>query len=164
MTNPKPLADIRILAIESYGAGPWATLQLADLGAEVIKIESPAVGDISRYVPPGVKDGDSLFYQCLNRNKKSICLDLKSQQGMAALYRLLPAVDVLFANPRGDMPEKLGITYAHLKKYNRKLVCCFLSGYGRVGPRQNHPGYESASYARVLLPRQSLMGGNTGKC
>jgi crotonobetainyl-CoA:carnitine CoA-transferase CaiB-like acyl-CoA transferase len=60
MKNPKPLSDLRVLAIESYGAGPWATLQLADLGAEVIKIESPRGGDVSRYVPPGAKEGDSL--------------------------------------------------------------------------------------------------------
>jgi crotonobetainyl-CoA:carnitine CoA-transferase CaiB-like acyl-CoA transferase len=68
MKNQKPLADIRVLAIEPYGAGPRATLQLADLGAEILKIESPA-GDVSRYIPPGAKDGDSLFYQCFNRNK-----------------------------------------------------------------------------------------------
>jgi crotonobetainyl-CoA:carnitine CoA-transferase CaiB-like acyl-CoA transferase len=147
MKNPQPLADIRVLAIESYGAGPWATLQLADLGAEIIKIEPPPVGDVSRYVPPGAKDGDSLFYQCLNRNKKSICLDLKSKKGMEALYRLLPSVDVLFANPKGNMPDKLGITYEHLKEYNRKLVCCFLTGYGRVGPRQSHPGYDYLAQA-----------------
>ena len=138
----KPLSDIRVLAIESYGAGPWATLQLADLGAEVIKIESPPAGDISRYVPPGAKDGDSLFYQCLNRGKKSITLDLQSQRGKEAFFRLLPAMDVLFANPKGTMPEKMGITYEALKKYNERLVCCFLTGYGRVGPRKAHPGYD----------------------
>jgi len=156
MKNPKPLADIRVLAIESYGAGPWATLQLADLGAEIIKIEPPPVGDVSRYVPPGAKDGDSLFYQCLNRNKKSISLDLKSLKGMEALYRLLPSVDVLFANPKGSMPDKLGITYEHLKKYNPKLVCCFLTGYGRVGPRQSHPGYD---YLAQALSGIVWMGG-----
>ena len=156
MKNPKPLADIRVLAIESYGAGPWATLQLADLGAEIIKIESPSVGDVSRYVPPGAKDDDSLFFQCLNRNKKSITLDLKTQKGMEALYRLLPAVDVLFANPKGSMPDKLGITYEDLKEYNPKLVCCFLTGYGRVGPRQNHPGYD---YLAQALSGMVWMGG-----
>ena len=156
MKNPKPLADIRVLAIESYGAGPWATLQLADLGAEIIKIEPLSVGDVSRHVPPGAKDGDSLFFQCLNRNKKSITLDLKTQKGMEALYRLLPAVDVLFANPKGSMPDKLGITYEDLKEYNPKLVCCFLTGYGRVGPRQNHPGYD---YLAQALSGMVWMGG-----
>ena len=156
MKNPKPLADIRVLAIESYGAGPWATLQLADLGAEIIKIEPPSVGDVSRHVPPGAKDGDSLYFQCLNRNKKSISLDLKTQKGMEALYRLLPSVDVLFANPKGSMPDKLGITYENLKEYNPKLVCCFLTGYGRVGPRQNHPGYD---YLCQALSGMVWMGG-----
>jgi len=156
MKNPKPLADIRVLAIESYGAGPWATLQLADLGAEIIKIEPPSVGDVSRHVPPGAKDGDSLYFQCLNRNKKSISLDLKTQKGMEALYRLLPSVDVLFANPKGSMPDKLGITYEDLKEYNPKLVCCFLTGYGRVGPRQNHPGYD---YLCQALSGMVWMGG-----
>lgn len=159
MKLSKPLADIRVLAIESYGAGPWATLQLADLGAEIIKIEPPPVGDISRYVPPGAKDGDSLFYQCLNRGKKSISLDLRSEKGMEAFYRLLPSVDVLFANPKGNMPDKLGITYEHLKKYNPKLVCCFLTGYGRVGPRQNHPGYD---YLAQALSGMVWMGGEPG--
>jgi len=158
MKNPKPLADIRVLAIESYGAGPWATLQLADLGAEIIKVEAPP-GDVSRYVPPGAKDGDSLYFQCLNRNKKSISLDLRSQKGMEALYRLMPSVDVLFANPKGNMPDKLGITYEHLKKYNRKLVCCFLTGYGRVGPRKNHPGYD---YLAQALSGMAWMGGEPG--
>ena len=159
MKNSKPLADIRVLSIESYGAGPWATLQLADLGAEIIKIESPPMGDVSRHVPPGAKEGDSLFYQCLNRNKKSICLNLKSQKGMEALYRLLPSVDVLFANPKGNMPDRIGITYERLKQYNHRLVCCFLTGYGRVGPRKNQPGYD---YIAQALSGMVWMGGEPG--
>ena len=126
-----PLSDIRVLSIESYGAGPWATLQLADLGAEIIKIEIPRTGDISRYVPPGAKNGDSLFFQCLNRNKKSVTLDLRTDLGKETFYRLLPAMDILFANPKGTMPEKMGFTYESLEKYNKRLVCCFLTGYGR---------------------------------
>jgi len=159
MRNLKPLADIRVLSIESYGAGPWATLQLADLGAEIIKIESPPIGDISRHVPPAAKDGDSLFYQCLNRNKKSICLNLKSQKGMEALYRLLPSVDVLFANPKGNTPDRIGITYERLKEYNHRLVCCFLTGYGRVGPRKSQPGYD---YIAQALAGIAWMGGEPG--
>lgn len=159
MSTIKPLADIRVLAIESYGAGPWATLQLADLGAEIIKIETPPFGDISRYVPPGEKDGDSLYFQCLNRGKKSITLDLRKPDGKEILYRLLPEVDVLFANPKGSMPEKLGLTYEHLKEYNPKLVCCFLTGYGRTGPRENHPGYD---YIAQALSGMVWMGGEPG--
>jgi crotonobetainyl-CoA:carnitine CoA-transferase CaiB-like acyl-CoA transferase len=142
MNVSKPLDDIRILAIESYGAGPWGTMQLADLGAEVIKIESPGVGDVARHLPPGAIDNDSLFFQSVNRGKKSIQLDMRSPEGRDAFNRLLPAVDVLFANPRGDMPEKMSITYDDLKEFNPKLVCCFLTGFGRTGPRRNHPGYD----------------------
>ncbi|MBW1999641.1 MAG: CoA transferase [Deltaproteobacteria bacterium] len=156
MKASKPLEDIRILTIESYGAGPWATLQLADLGAEVIKIEQPGIGDISRAVPPGAKEGDSLFFQCLNRGKKSITLDLRLQEGRDVFYRLLPSMDVLFANPKGSMPEKMGITYEHLKEYNPKLVCCFLTGWGRVGPRRDYPGYD---YLVQALSGIAWMGG-----
>lgn len=156
MTNLKPLEDIRVLSIESYGAGPWATLQLADLGAEVIKIEQPGIGDVSRQVPPGAKEGDSLFFQCINRGKKSITLDLRSQEGRDVFYRLLPGMDVLFANPKGSMPEKMGITYEHLKEYNPKLVCCFLTGWGRTGPRRDYPGYD---YLAQALTGIAWMGG-----
>jgi len=156
MKPGKPLSDIRVLAMESYGAGPWATLQLADLGAEIIKIESPGAGDISRYVPPGAKDGDSLFFQCLNRNKKSITLDLRKPAGKEAFYRLLPKMDSFFANPKGDLPDKLGLTYEHLKQFNPRLVCCFLTGFGRTGPRMNRPGYD---YLAQALSGIVWMGG-----
>ncbi len=156
MKTTKPLDDIRILSIESYGAGPWGTLQLADLGAEVIKIEMPGVGDISRHVPPGAKDGDSLFFQSLNRGKKSIQLDIRTPEGRNAFNRLLPAVDVLFANPKGNMPEKMAITYDDLKEFNPKLVCCFLTGFGRTGPRRDHPGYD---YLVQALSGMAWMGG-----
>jgi len=126
------------------------------MGAEIIKIETPPVGDISRHVPPGARDGDSLFYQCLNRGKKSITLDLRKPGGMDVFHKLLPEVDVLFANPKGTMPEKIGITYDHLKEYNPKLVCCFLTGYGRKGPYQGYPGYD---YLVQALSGMVWMGG-----
>lgn len=156
MKTTKPLDDIRILSIESYGAGPWGTMQLADLGAEVIKVEIPGIGDISRHVPPGAKDGDSLFFQSVNRGKKSIQLDIRTPAGRNAFNRLLPAVDVLFANPKGDMPEKMSITYDDLKEFNPKLVCCFLTGFGRIGPRRDHPGYD---YLVQALSGMAWMGG-----
>lgn len=156
MINAKLLEGIRVLTIESYGAGPWATLQLADMGAEVIKIETPGTGDISRQVPPGAKDGDSLFFQSVNRGKKSITLNLILPEGRNALNRLLPSMDVLFANPRGSMPEKMGITYEHLQQYNPRLVCCFLTGWGRTGPRRDLPGYD---YLAQALSGMMWMGG-----
>lgn len=156
MTEKKPLDDIRVLSIESYGAGPWATLQLADMGAEVVKVEQPGFGDISRVVPPGARDNDSLFFQAFNRGKKSITLDIRQREGRKVFHRLLPSFDVLFANPKGTMPEKMKLTYDHLKPYNPGLVCCFLTGYGRSGPRADLPGYD---YLIQAMSGFAWMGG-----
>src|SRR5665213_1518626 len=110
-----PLAGVRVLAVEQYGAGPWATLQLADLGAEVIKIEDPASrGDIGRYVPPFQEGEDSLFFETFNRNKKSLSLDLRHPSARKVFQDLARAADVVFSNLRGDQPERLGLTFAQL--------------------------------------------------
>ena len=139
----QPLADIRVIAIEQFGAGPWATLQLADLGAEVIKIEDPTVGgDVGRYVPPFQEGEDSLFFETFNRNKKSVSLDLRHPRGREVLLDLVGSVDAVFSNLRGDQPERLGLTYAQLKDTNPKIVCCSLSGFGMTGPRAAEGGYD----------------------
>jgi crotonobetainyl-CoA:carnitine CoA-transferase CaiB-like acyl-CoA transferase len=138
-----PLSDIRILAIEQYGAGPWATLQLADLGAEVIKIEDPVSrGDIGRYVPPFQEDEDSLFFETFNRNKKSISLDLRHDRARQVFEDLVRHSDVVYSNLRGDQPRKLRLMYADLKQVNPQVVCCSLSGFGLSGPRAGEPGYD----------------------
>ena len=138
-----PLADVRVLAIEQFGAGPWATLQLADLGAEVIKIEDPASGgDVSRYVPPFHAGESSLFFETFNRNKKSISLDLRHPDARAVFEDLVRASDVVYSNLRGDQPERLGLTYAQLKDVNPRIVCCSLSGFGTTGPRAKEGGYD----------------------
>jgi len=143
-TQPLLLAGLRIIAIEQYGAGPFGTQHLADLGAEVIKIENPHDGgDVGRAVGPYFfGPGDSHFYQSFNRNKKSITLDLKKPEGQEALRRLAADADVVFNNLRGDLPGKLGLTYAQLKDVNPKIVCCHLSAYGRSGSRAAWPGYD----------------------
>ena len=112
-----PLAGVRILAVEVYGAGPFGTAHLADLGAEVIKIEQrEAGGDVSRAVGPYfLGEDDSQFFQSLNRNKKSLTLDLKRPGGREVFLRLAATADGLLGNLRGDQPEKLRITYADLK-------------------------------------------------
>src|SRR5436305_12506477 len=98
-----PLADLRVLAIEQYGAGPWATMQLADLGADVIKIEDPASGgDAGRYVPPYQLGEDSLFFESFNRNKRSVALDLRHPRAQGVLHDLVRASDAAFSNLRGD--------------------------------------------------------------
>jgi crotonobetainyl-CoA:carnitine CoA-transferase CaiB-like acyl-CoA transferase len=140
---PLPLSGLRILAISQYGAGPFATLHLADLGAEVIKIEDPTSGgDISRTVPPYAVEGDSLFFQSLNRNKKSITLNLKHPDGYAAFRDLARVADAVFNNLRGDLPARLRLMYQDLKDVNPRLVCCSLSGFGTTGPRAKDPGYD----------------------
>ena len=138
-----PLADVRVLAVEQFGAGPWATLQLADLGADVIKLEDPASGgDVGRYVPPFQEGEDSLFFETFNRNKRSISLDLRHPGGRDVLTDLVAAVDVVFSNLRGDQPERLGLTYEQLKEFNPRIVCCSLSGFGMTGPRAREGGYD----------------------
>lgn len=139
-----PLEGVRIIAVEQYGAGPFGTQHLADLGAEVIKIENPGDGgDVGRSVGPHFfAPGDSHFHQSFNRNKKSMTLDLKKPEGKAVLHELVKGADAVFDNLRGDLPEKLGLTYDKLKAYNPKIVCAHLSAYGRSGPRAAWPGYD----------------------
>ncbi|HEY1231659.1 MAG TPA: CoA transferase [Ramlibacter sp.] len=139
-----PLAGVRIVAVEQYGAGPFGTQHLADLGAEVIKIENPHDGgDVGRAVGPYFFGADdSHFYQSFNRNKKSVTLDLKKPDGREALRRLAREADVVFNNLRGDLPAKLGLTYEQLKDVNPKIVCGHLSAYGRTGSRAAWPGYD----------------------
>ena len=138
-----PLAGVRILAVEVYGAGPFGTSHLADLGAEVIKIEQREGGDVSRSVGPYfLGEDDGHFFQSLNRNKKSLTLDLKHARGREVLLKLVASADGLMGNLRGDQPEKLGITYQDLAGANVKIVCAHLSAYGRDGARKSWPGYD----------------------
>lgn len=139
----KPLEGLRILAVSQYGAGPFATLHLADLGAEIIKIEDPGTnGDVSRSVIPYSENNDSLFFQSLNRNKKSISLNLKSEEGRKIFHELVKKSDAVFNNLRGDVPEKLKINYDHLKDINPKMVTCSLSGFGTYGSMSKEPAYD----------------------
>jgi crotonobetainyl-CoA:carnitine CoA-transferase CaiB-like acyl-CoA transferase len=137
------LADLRIIAVEQYGAGPFGSVHLADLGAEVIKIEDPATGgDVGRYVPPLQQDEDSLFFEVFNRNKRSISLDLKTVEGRRVFEDLVRVSDAVYSNLRGDVPAKIGITYDDLKHLNPRIVCCALTGFGMTGPRSAEPGYD----------------------
>ena len=139
----KPLEDLRIIALEQYGAGPFATLHLADLGAEVIKIEDPNTkGDVSRYIPPFQEDTHSLFFETFNRNKKSITLDIKNDEGRKVFHDLVKESDVVFSNFRGDVPETLKLTYEHLGKVKKSIVCVSLSSFGMTGKRKEQPGYD----------------------
>lgn len=156
-----PLADVRVLAVEQFGAGPWATLQLADLGADVIKVEDPdSAGDVGRYVPPFQVGEDSLFFETFNRGKRSVSLDLRNPAGRAAFKDLVRRSDVVFSNLRGDGPQKLGITYADLAPINPAIVCVSLSGFGNTGPRATQGGYDYTMQA--LAGWMSLTGEPNG--
>ena len=143
-----PLDGVRVLAVEQYGAGPCGTQYLADLGAEVIKIENPADGgDMGRSVGPYfIDDGEStsasLFYQSFNRNKRSLTLALATEEGQQIFRELVRTADAVTCNLRGDVPGKLGLTYERLGAINPKIVCSFLTAYGREGPRATWPGYD----------------------
>ncbi len=141
--SPAPLADVRILAVEQYGAGPWGTLQLADLGADVIKVEDPTVGgDVGRYVPPYQDDESSLFFESFNRNKRSISLDLRRPETRPVVEDLVRGCDAVFSNLRGDQPARLRLRYADLEHVNPRVVCCSLSGFGTDGPRAAEGAYD----------------------
>ena len=148
--RPAPLAGVRIIAVEQYGAGPFGTLYLADLGAEIIKVEDPGSGgDVSRYIPPGRSGTDSLFFEAFNRGKRSIALDLKSVKGRDVFERLVASADAVFSNLRGDQPDRLGLTYAQLAHLNPAIVCVALTGYGRTGPGARLPGYDALIQAEA---------------
>jgi len=138
-----PLQDVRIISLEQYGAGPFGSSHLAQLGADIIKIEDvSAGGDVGRYVPPYFEEQDSLFFESFNRGKRSISLELRNTQGRKVFEDLVRNADVVYSNLRGDVPAKLGIRYEDLKHINPRIVCCSLSGFGMTGPRAAEPGYD----------------------
>jgi len=142
------LSGVRVLAVEQYGAGPFGTQALADLGADVVKIENPGEGgDVTRSLGPYFaeemgKTAASVFFQSINRNKKSVAIDLSKPEGHAVFADLVRNADAVACNLRGDVPARLGITYNDLKAYNPRIVCAFLSAYGRDSSRAKWPGYD----------------------
>jgi succinate--hydroxymethylglutarate CoA-transferase len=142
------LKGLRILAVEQYGAGPFGTQFMSDLGAEVIKIENPNDGgDMSRSVGPYFREelpetARSVFYQGLNRGKKSVTLDITKPEGHEIFLKLVAGAHGVASNLRGDVPEKIRITYKHLAGANPRIVCSHLTGYGRGNAREKWPGYD----------------------
>jgi len=166
MTAPAPLDGLRVLAISQFGAGPFGTQLLADLGADVIKIEDPGVGgDSARYVPPWAAGGDSLYFQSFNRGKRSVTLDLRHPDGRAVLHDLVRVSHAVYNNLRGDQPAKLGLTYEALRHVNPAVVCCSLSGFGMTGPRAAEPAFDYLiqGYAGYMT-LTGEPGGPPGKC
>lgn len=154
----KPLSDLRILTIEQYGAAPYGTMMLAELGAEVFKIEQAETGgDPSRGVGPHMLGaGDSEYFQAWNLGKRSVTLDIKSDEGKRDFHGLVRHADAVVNNLRGSLPAVLGLDYASLAPINPAVVCLHISAYGRDNERANWPGYDYLMQAEVGL--MSLTG------
>lgn len=155
-----PLKNTRVLDLTRLLPGPYCTMLLGDFGAEVIKVEDPKVGDYTRSYDPKL-DEDSALFHSLNRNKKSICLDLKTTQGKVDFLAMVENADVVVESFRPGVMERLGLDYEKLKHVNRGIVYCAITGYGQTGPYAKKPGHDInyLSYAGLL----HLMGEKNGK-
>jgi crotonobetainyl-CoA:carnitine CoA-transferase CaiB-like acyl-CoA transferase len=143
------LDGVKVLDVTRVLAGPWCTMTLADLGAEVWKIENPAGGDDTRSWTPPAVEGISTYFLAANRNKKSVAVDLKLPQGRAIVAALAAKADVLVANLRPSSLESAGLGYDLLHAINPRLVHCTISGYGREGPFAQRPGYDFVMQAET---------------
>ncbi len=176
-TWPGPLSGIRVLDFTRVLAGPAASLALADLGAEVIKIEPPGSGDDTRSFPP-IRDGESHYFLAINRGKKSIVIDLKDPAGLQLAKDLAAKCDVLIENYRPGVMDRLGLGYEALKAINPGLIYCAISGYGMTGPMKDLPSFDIVLQAqsgalymnaepggqpmKLGLPMGDLVGGISG--
>ena len=140
--KPLPLKGIRVLDLTRVLAGPWTTMCLADLGAEIWKIENIKGGDDTRaWSVPNYK-GVSTYYLCANRGKQSIAIDLKSSEGRQIVLDLAARADIIVENFRAGTVERLGIDYESISKTNPGVIYCSISGYGQTGPERDRPGYD----------------------
>ena len=141
-SNHGALAGIRVLDLTRVLAGPYCTMFLGDLGAEVVKVEQPGVGDDTRGWGPPFAGGESAYFLCTNRNKKSLTVDLKSVEGIALIRQLAERADVLIENFRPGAMDRLGLGEKELRGANPKLIYASLSGFGADGPMADTPGYD----------------------
>ena len=142
VANRGPLAGLKVIELAHIMAGPVCGLMLADMGADVVKVEKVPGGDDSRrFVPPDI-DGEPAAYMMMNRNKRGIAVDLKSDGGKAVLRRLLSTADVVIENYRRGTMERFGLGYETLKRDNPSLIYCEISGFGRTGPYAERGGFD----------------------
>lgn len=153
--SPLPLAGVRVLDLSRVLAGPYCTLALADMGADVIKIEKPDGGDDSRAFSP-MHRGESAYFLTFNRNKRSLALDIRTAPGRDVFLKLAASSDVVVENFRTGVMERLGLGYATLKAVRPSLVYCAISGYGRDGANAEVPGYDPIAQAESGL--MSMIG------
>jgi len=137
-----PLENIRILDLSRDLAGPFCSMVLADLGAEVIKVEMPGKGDEARSWGPPFIGGESAYFLSVNRNKKSVTINLKTEEGREILYKLVEKSDVFIENFRPQVTEKLKINYEKISKINPRIIYCSISGFGYTGPYKDRPAYD----------------------
>ena len=141
-SDASPLAGVKILDLCRVVSGPYATMQLGDLGADIVKIEEPDKGDESRTYGPPFVGGESTYFLSVNRNKRSCCIDLKSDAGRDLLIRLASTADVIIENFRPGTMDRLGLGFSVLSESNPKLIYCGISGFGLTGPEAERPGYD----------------------
>jgi alpha-methylacyl-CoA racemase len=155
-----PLNGIRILDISRLVPGAYASQMMADFGADVIKVEEPGNGDYSRSMQPSGPGGMGLYFLALNRNKRSITLNLKTERGREIFLRMVDKADVVLESFRPGVLERLGLGYEQLKKQNRGIIYCAVSGYGQDGPYQQRAGHDLnyAGYAGLLHYNRSTHG------
>ena len=174
---PGPLDGIRVLDFSRVLAGPAASLALADLGAEIIKVEPPGSGDDTRTFPP-FSDGHSVYFLGINRGKKSIVIDLKTADGVALARDLSAKCDIVIENYRPGVMDRLGLGYETLAAINPRLIYCAISGFGMTGPLRDYPSFDIVTQAlsgafsvngerdraptRPALPMGDLVGGING--
>ncbi|WIG61024.1 MAG: hypothetical protein OJF49_003772 [Ktedonobacterales bacterium] len=137
-----PLEGVRVVDLSRALAGPYCAMLLGDMGAEVIKVEEPEVGDDSRHWGPPFQGGESAYFLSCNRNKRGVALNLKREGGREALWRLIERADVLVENFRPGLMEKLGFGYAAAHERNARLIYCSISAFGQEGPEAHIPGYD----------------------
>ena len=141
------LDGFRVLDLSRILSGPYCTMVLADFGAEVIKVERPGTGDDTRAWGPPFVEGESAYYLSINRNKRSITVDLGQEQGREIIYSLARACDVAIENFRPGTADRIGVGYERLRQENPRLVYCSISGFGQDGPYRDRPGYDALAQA-----------------
>lgn len=154
-----PLTHLRVLDFTQFLAGPYATMILADLGAQVIKLENPA-GELTRHLPPHFVGPDSLYYLSVNRNKQSVAIDFKSPKGKDIVRELIATVDIVIENFRPGVMTRLGFDAEQFRKTHPRLIWCSISGFGQDGPARDLPAYDMI--VQALSGGMSLTGERNG--
>src|SRR5688572_31984997 len=147
MPSPLPLSGLKVVDLTRVLAGPFCSMLLGDMGADVIKVEEPKAGDDARAWGPFVGDGWSAYFLGVNRNKRGLAVDLKSAEGADVLKRLLEGADVFIENFRPGSLDKLGFGIEQTRRLNPRLVHCSISGYGKNGPKRHLSGYDPVAQA-----------------